>query len=195
MAGLLKGFKTKKDTKTKKHLVALLLSEQDIQKIGTTQEKLDSLFVVHVTTSPSDFTSLVDKHDAACILIGVQSADNKYISYARKKHPCAFIIVAHRRTCNNAAARMEAVKDGANMITELTNVELVQALDMVSQLGRDVGPYVCPYCHAKKFTEKDLWIHCPLYHINVPNSVQKHKDNCCPICMNIQSLPMMVRTI
>jgi len=87
MAGLLNGFKTKKDTKSKKHLIALLISEQDVQKIGTTQEKLDSLFVVHVTTSPSDFTSLVDKHDAACILIGVQSADNKYISYARKEAP------------------------------------------------------------------------------------------------------------
>ena len=112
-----------------------------------------------------------------------------------KKHPCAFIIVAHSRTCNNAAARMEVVWDGANMITELDNVELLQALDMVSQLGRDVGPYVCPYCRTKNFTQKDLWIHCPLYHINVPNSIQQHKDNCCPICMNIQPLPMMVRMI
>ena len=193
MAGLLKGFKTAKDKKTKRHLIALLLSEHDIEKTGLPQLKLDLMFVSHVTTSPSTFTSLVDKHDAACILIGVQSADNKHISYARKKHPCAFIIITHSRTCNNATARMEAVRDGANMITELDNADLQQALEMVSQLGKDVGPYVCPYCHTRDFTQKDLWIHCPLYHINVPNSVQRHRDNCCPICMNIQSLPMMVR--
>jgi len=194
MAGLLTGLKTAAtlDMKTKKRLIALLLSEQDVQKIGKMQEKLDSLFVVRVTTSPSDFTSLVDKHGAACILIGVQSADNKHISYARKKHPCAFIIVAHSRICNDAAARMVAVKDGANMITELDNAELLKALDMVSQLGRDIGSYVCPYCYAEDLTQKDLWTHCPLYHINVPNRVQKRSINCCPICMKYQSLPMMV---
>lgn len=195
MAGIMKGFKSVMDKKAKKHLIALLLAEQDIEKIGIAPEKFDSMFLSHVATSPSTFTSLVDKYDPACILVGIQSAVNKHISYARKKHPCAFIIVTHSRTCNDAAARLEAVRDGANMITELDCADLRQALDMVSGLGRDAGPYVCPYCHSKGFTQKDLWIHCPLYHINVPNNVQKQKNNCCPICMNIQSLPMMVRAV
>lgn len=189
MAGLVKGFKDGfKDTKRK--FICLISNEKDIERLGDIIDKFDS----HVTTSSADFDKLLGKHNIEVVLLCAKddrTAVCKRLSYVRKKHPCAFIIVADNAICNDADSRLEVVSCGANMVTELENNELHKAVSMVAELQRETGQYECPYCHAKGFTQHDLWLHCPLYHINVSNdSVRIQK---CPVCSHdVSRTPMMV---
>ena len=186
MAGLVKDG-------SKRYFICLLSSEKDKENLGDLIDKFDS----HVTSSPSDFDKLVEKHkNITLVLLSSQdemSTVCKRLGHIRKKHPCAFIVVAHKIICNNADSRMEVIHHGANMITELENKDLHKAVSMVAQLRREKGPYECPYCYAKGFTQHDLWLHCPLYHINVSNDTVL-KSRKCPMCSkDIERTPMMVR--
>lgn len=184
MAGLVKNVRD---------FICLLSIDKDEDKLGDVISKFDS----HVTTSVSDFDKLVEKHKNTAIVL-LSSHDEmptvcKRLSHIRKKHPCAFILVADKTICNNAESRMKVVDYGANMVTELGNKELHKAVNMVAELRRERGPYECPYCHAKGFTQHDLWLHCPLYHINVSNDTAL-KSRKCPVCSNdVRQTPMMVR--
>lgn len=194
MAGLTKRFKggcSLKDTKRK--FLCLASNERDTEKLSDVLDNFDS----QVTTSSSDFDKLLGKGKYNIAIVLLCSRDErstvcKRLSDVRKKHPCAFIIVADNTICNDADSRMELVYCGANMITELENNELHKAINMVAQLGSEVGPYKCPYCHAEGFTQHDLWLHCPLYHISVSNQ-SSLKSNKCPVCLQVVSrTPMMV---
>ena len=174
--------------------ICLVSTERDKENLGDLIGKFDS----HVTTSPSDFDKLVGKRKNITLVLLSSSQDEmstvcKRLSHIRKKHPCVFIVIADKIICNDADSRMEVVHHGANMITELGNKELHKAVDMVAQLGSEKGPYECPYCHAKGFTQHDLWLHCPLYHINVSNDTVL-KSRKCPVCSKVVGrTPMMVR--
>ena len=173
--------------------ICLLSTDKEKDKLDDVISKFDS----HVTTSPSDFDKLVEKYkNTTLVLLSSQdevSTVCKRLSHIRKKHPCAFIVVADKIICNDAESRMEVVYHGANMVTELGNKELHKAVNMVAELRREKGPYECPYCHAKGFTQHDLWLHCPLYHINVSNDTPL-KSRKCPVCSKVVGqTPMMVR--
>ena len=184
MAGLVN-----KDTRD---FICLLSTDKDKDNLGDVMSKFDS----HVTTSSSDFDKLVEKRKNTAIAL-LSSHDEmsivcKRLSHIRKKHPCAFIVVADKIICNDAESRMEVVYHGANMATELGNKELDKAVNMIAELRREKGPYPCPYCHAKGFTQHDLWLHCPLYHINVSNDTAL-KSRKCPVCSkDVGRNPMMV---
>ena len=190
MAGLVKGFKDGfKDTKRK--FICLISNEKDKEKLSDVIDKFDS----HVTISSSEFDELLRKHNIEIVLLCAKDERSTYckrLSHVRKKHPCAFIIVADSAICNDADSRMKMVSCGANMVTELENSELHRAVSTVAQLRREAGPYECPYCHAKGFTQQDLWLHCPLYHISVSNhSIMIPRK--CPVCLcDVSRTPMMV---
>ena len=191
MAGLVRIFK---DKDANRNFICLVSNEKDTQNLGDLLGKFDS----HVTTSSSDFDKLVEKQNNITLVLLCSQDDMstvcKRLSYIREKHPCAFIVVADKTICNDADSRIQVVECGANMVTELDNNELLKAMDMVAQLGREKGPFECPYCHAKGFTQHDLWLHCPLYHINVSNDTVL-KSAKCPICSHVSQAPMMVRYI
>ena len=178
---------------SKRNFVCLVSNEKDKEKLGDVIDKVNT----HLTTLSSDFYKLVEKHKNITLVLLCSQDERttvcKHLSYIRKKHPCAFIVVADKTICNDAYSRMEVVDYGANMVTELGNKELHKAINMVTQLGREKGTYECPYCHAKGFTKQDLWLHCPLYHINVSNDTPL-KSRRCPVCSkDVSRTPMMVR--
>ena len=70
---------------------------------------------------------------------------------------------------------------------------LVHTLESsVLSIGRSGGRYSCPYCPATGLTERDLWYHCPAYHINITNEAVS--DTHCPICETRTRIPMQVNT-
>ena len=178
---------------SKRNFVCFVSNEKDKEKLGDVINQ----FNTHLTTLSSDFYKLVEKNKDISLALLCSQDDRrtvcKHLSYIRRKHPCAFILVADKTICNDAHSRIEVVYRGANMVTELGNKELHKAINMVAQLGREEGTYECPYCHAKGFTKHDLWLHCPLYHINVSNNTPL-KSQRCPVCSkDVPRTPMMVR--
>jgi len=192
MAGLGKVFKNKFSLEEAKKIICLVSNEKDREKLGDLIDKFD----LHVTASSSDFDKLLKTFNVALVLLCSQDERSqvcKRLTDIRKIHPCAFIVIADKIICNDADSRMEVAHSGANMVTELENNELQKAINMVAQLGEERGPFECPYCHVKGLTQHDLWIHCPLYHINVSNDT-KLRSSKCPVCSkNVVRSPMMVR--
>lgn len=63
--------------------------------------------------------------------------------------------------------------------------------EAVIPAGRHGGNYMCPYCNLCNLSEKELWYHCPAYHINWPNEVFVTKE--CPICrQSLNNQPLQV---
>mmetsp|Transcript_11987 Transcript_11987/g.19804 ORF Transcript_11987/g.19804 Transcript_11987/m.19804 type:complete len:277 (+) Transcript_11987:432-1262(+) len=52
------------------------------------------------------------------------------------------------------------------------------------------GRYSCPYCPFRNMTERDIWYHCPTYHINWPTGNEMSAE--CPICRERLRTPLQV---
>lgn len=60
--------------------------------------------------------------------------------------------------------------------------------EAVLPAGSTGGNYICPYCSLRNLSEKELWYHCPAYHINAEQVLMGN----CPVCRQRISEPMQV---
>lgn len=110
-----------------------------------------------------------------------------------------FVCVYSPQLIDYPMGRYQCFQEGASMVTgSLDDVRRVMAFvgscgladsngSAHERAGRSSssssrrassGPYTCPFCEKKGFTEDELWRHCPLYHIN-----EKNADHiACPVC-------------
>ena len=60
--------------------------------------------------------------------------------------------------------------------------------------SRDNGSdqYRCPYCGLDGLSEREMWFHCPAFHINCPNDEESTHRQQCPICREVPRDPMQV---
>lgn len=113
------------------------------------------------------------------------------ISWVRRSFPLAFIAIFDPSSSEDPCFRMKCFDAGANMVSHDVK-SLLHTLDTcVLSVGRSGGRYTCPYCPATGLTERDLYYHCPAFHINIMN--ENIADSYCPICeVRIRS-PMQVQ--
>lgn len=73
----------------------------------------------------------------------------------------------------------------ANMVTYCGDALTMAAKIVASERTSDAqGPrFRCPYCGQDGFTEDELWTHCPLYHVAIPNKW----NFSCPICRDFKA--------
>jgi rubrerythrin len=61
----------------------------------------------------------------------------------------------------------------------------------VTGAGRSGGRYTCPYCRMPNLTEREMYFHCPAFHINYPNNTEATDE--CPICRIRTRGPLQVK--
>ena len=84
---------------------------------------------------------------------------------------------------------------GANMVSYDAE-SILKTLDLaVMSTGRAGGRYTCPYCDTTGLSERDMWYHCPAYHINFPNERGQDKSEECPICRERLRGPLQVYAV
>lgn len=93
-----------------------------------------------------------------------------------------FLCVYSRK--NSALYRYNCFECGVSMVTECMD-DLVRVCSLV--LSKRTGKYTCPFCLLDGLSEDQLWVHCPLYHINEINVTRT-----CPICAKRPNRPFQV---
>lgn len=79
---------------------------------------------------------------------------------------------------------------GVNMVAH-DHLSLLHTLEeAVIPAGDQGGDYICPYCSLDNLSEKDMYYHCPAFHINWPN--EKFVTTQCPICRVNLNEPLQV---
>jgi hypothetical protein len=70
---------------------------------------------------------------------------------------------------------------------------VLQTLDVaVTGAGRAGGRYSCPYCRMPNLSEREMFYHCPAFHINHPNDSKMDE---CPICRERLRGPLQVSSL
>lgn len=127
---------------------------------------------------------------AACIAVVVKlgtTDDDRGLALAasiRTWNPSLFVCVSSRTAMNAALTRLRCFRDGVNMVTSVADdpTALSSALSTIirTRAHRSGEPlFSCPYCGMKELTSEALWLHMPLYHINMRAPVGRVK---CPVC-------------
>ena len=98
-----------------------------------------------------------------------------------------FICVFSPLASDVAQLRYEYFQSGASMVTPSIS-HMSSAFESIYQTTLIRGRYQCPFCGKDGFREDQLWIHCPLYHINEVNA-----QRTCPICKHSTKRPFQVR--
>lgn len=115
------------------------------------------------------------------------------ISWVRRSFPLAFVAIFDPSSSEDPCFRLKCFDAGANMVSHDVQSLLHTLETCVLSIGRSGGRYACPYCPATGLTERDLYYHCPAFHINIMN--ENIADSFCPICeVRIRS-PMQVQYI
>lgn len=126
------------------------------------------------------------------INIGLWPSCTASLHWVHRSFPMTFVAVFDPSSSEDPCFRMKCFDSGANMVSHDVH-SLVHTLETsVLSIGRSGGRYSCPYCPATGLTERDLWYHCPAYHINVTN--ESVSDTHCPICETRTRIPMQVKS-
>eukprot|EP00494_Astrolonche_serrata_P029034 UN29301 len=108
----------------------------------------------------------------------------------RMFQPHMFVIVWSKKAVDNPEFRQVSMSLNIKMLTN-SYYDVIQVVNKIVKHKSTTGPYQCPYCAKKGFTEDNLWEHAPLYHISVPNKMQY--GWVCPICEeNVEQIPFQV---
>lgn len=115
------------------------------------------------------------------------------LSWIRRAYPTAFLVVFDPTAAEKPLLRSQCIEAGANMIAHDIESIIQTMSEVVIPAGRQGGRFMCPYCKLSNLSEREMWHHCPTYHINWPNEVFVTKD--CPICgvpLNQQPLQVII---
>jgi hypothetical protein len=112
------------------------------------------------------------------------------ISWIRKAYPTAFIAVFDPSASEKPNYRASCFDSGANMVAHDVPSLVRTIEEAVIPAGREGGRLTCPYCSLKNLSSKEMWYHCPAYHINWPN--EQLVTNNCPICREQLREPLQV---
>lgn len=124
------------------------------------------------------------------IIVSSEFSSPVNLSWIRRAYSESFIVVLDPQAADRPHFRLECFDAGANMVAH-DEVTLSETLhEAVLPAGRDGGRYICPYCGLRGLSEREIWYHCPTYHINWPNDVFV-TDNC-PICQHTLHEPLQV---
>ncbi|ETO37026.1 hypothetical protein RFI_00035 [Reticulomyxa filosa] len=103
------------------------------------------------------------------------------------KKSSVFTVVYHKEAFECVLFRQECTQLGVNMVT-FDSRAFVHACRLIASTIKQIAQsqehseatYACPYpkCFIKGLSAHNLWEHCPLYHIGIPNKVKVD----CPIC-------------
>ncbi len=112
------------------------------------------------------------------------------LSWVKQIDPRIFVLVWSRTATRDARMRLELADRGANMVSDVLS-DLERAVRDIAKIKRsrpvcvpvdDVGRtagFHCPFCKMEHLSEDGLWLHMPLYHINLENERSRMT---CPIC-------------
>lgn len=114
------------------------------------------------------------------------------LRWLRRTFPHTFLSVFDPSAAEDPCFRMACFDEGANMVAHDVN-SLVSTLDIaVTGAGRSGGRFICPYCRMPNLTERDLYFHCPTFHINCSNNAGSNEQ--CPICDQQVRGPLQVNS-
>lgn len=110
----------------------------------------------------------------------------KNLDLLRDIYKQVFICVFNEQIFNSPVERFQ-VTTFANMSTYDPS-SLLTALSQIKTIFfHEKGKFSCPQCKQSDLSEDGLWVHFPLYHVNVPNKhgvvcpICQHKDNRFPV--------------
>ena len=113
------------------------------------------------------------------------------MAWLRRSYPTVFIAVFEPSAAQDPCFRMTCFDEGVNMVAHDVESILTTLEDAVTGAGRSGGRvYSCPYCNMPNLSERDLYYHCPAFHINVPNDSNTMDE--CPICRTRIRGPLQV---
>jgi hypothetical protein len=112
------------------------------------------------------------------------------ISWLRRAYPTAFLAIFDPSASERPLFRLECFNAGANMVAHDIDSLLRTFHEAVIPAGTNGGRMTCPYCQLTNLTDREMWFHCPAYHINYPNGAPLSKI--CPICSKPVRQPMQV---
>lgn len=100
-------------------------------------------------------------------------------------HPGVFTILYSHTISLNAVQRLKVVDDhGVHMVSHRGS-EVRTALERAAMVHTPAAPapkgtqlYACPVCHRDGLTQHALWLHMPMFHVNVKKTAPAK----CPIC-------------
>jgi 8-oxo-dGTP pyrophosphatase MutT (NUDIX family) len=112
------------------------------------------------------------------------------VSLLRGTYPTSFIAIFNPSASEQPLYRLEAFEAGVNMVAHDVGTLRQTLTEVVIPAGMSGGHFSCPYCQLKNLSERDMWLHCPTYHINFPNEYPM--SNICPICNKQVNRPLQV---
>jgi 8-oxo-dGTP pyrophosphatase MutT (NUDIX family) len=161
----------------------LLLKAAETEEIIKLSEKIG--FFVYLTDTTEEAIKILKSNNITVIISALGLKENHsdnwepLIKESINLDPKIFNIIFSFTASNNATIRYECFKLGSNMVTNCL-VSLKEALTQIRNQFIKPGAYDCPICGFKNLTEDNLWIHLPLYHINLKNS--QIRDLKCTFC-------------
>jgi len=119
----------------------------------------------------------------------------RQVGVLKARFPRSFLTLLSQTVSSSASLRYDLCHEGANMVTGDPSalcavyarvlkcvVDSQSVAAKVGRLGHSKQKLLfrCPYCGLDGLSATALWIHCPLYHINVPNRSTRNIP--CPVC-------------
>ena len=94
----------------------------------------------------------------------------------------SFIIIFSQEASEDAKLRINCFDLECNMVTNCLN-SLAEVLTKIKLIFESKSEKLsCPICHLSNLSEDALWLHLPLYHINLENESQNDLVKKCPLC-------------
>lgn len=128
----------------------------------------------------NSFDQLQRKLEPKAVVIDRANVSSDSLNWIRRSYPTTFLAVYDPRSSQDPCFRLNCFDAGVNMVAHDVQSLLTTLNSSVFPAGRTGGNYSCPYCQLGFLSEKDMWYHCPAFHINMPNS--QATGDVCPVC-------------
>lgn len=143
--------------------------------------------------SLSSVDQLQRKHEPKAVVLDRTFATPENLSWIRRSYPTSFLAVYDPHSSQDPCYRLNCFDVGVNMVAHDAHSLLTTLNSSVIPAGRTGGNFSCPYCQLGFLSEKDMWYHCPAFHINMPNS--QATGDVCPICEKRLYGPLQVKNV
>jgi len=184
------------EAKNSKHNILLLKASDENNIINTCQEENFNVYHTKLTKvainqlKTTNFTVVI-----AALGTNKEKKDHweELIKEIRYKDKKTFIVIFSYTASNTPKLRYDCFAAEVNMVTDCLQ-SLKKVLAQINKTLIYPGKLTCPYCNFSSLTEDGLWIHLPLYHVNVSNSI---KISSCPLCLKkpVPNLPVHYRNM